>query len=115
MPRTPKLFLTHEERRKLIENPPKGAWIEKRSREGRIYYYMRWREGKEKFTLAITEEEAEEIRRRLKKECQLPNLEEFYQKLEKLAREGNEEAQYLLKRWKREKGIVRRVLELLSS
>lgn len=116
MPRTPKLVLREEERRRLLENPPKGAWIEKRVRDGRVYYYLRWREGKEKFTLSLTEEEVEEVKERLReRECVIPDIDQFMEMVRRKAEGGDEDAKYLLKRWKREKGIIGRVLKILAS
>ena len=60
--RRPVRRFSSEERRALILNPPKGAWIERRE-DGRIY--LRWREGRRKLSLRISEEEAEEVRRRI--------------------------------------------------
>ena len=113
--RRPKLMLDEEERKRLIENPPRNAWIEKKG----DYIYLRWREAGEQLSVRITEEEERIVREKLgrprrKARVEIPSLEEFIDEVKRLAEEGNEDAQKLLKRYKKEKATVKRVLRLLS-
>ncbi len=115
MGRMPKLFIREEERRRLVQNPPRGSWIERKVVNGVEYYYLRWEEGNEKYSVRISKEEAEEIRRQKERGARIPSFEEFMEKVERLAAEGNEDARKLLKRVKKERATIERVLRLLQA
>lgn len=46
-----------KERRLDITRPPPGAWIESVKASGRVYHYLKWREGGRRLSLRLSEEE----------------------------------------------------------
>ena len=106
----------------LLKNPPKGAWVERVIVKGRTYFYLRWREEGKKRSIKLTEEQAKAVKENLGKpknglgNCpNIPGYDEFVKIVEAKAREGNEDAQKLMKRIKKDKAVIERVLRLLSN
>ena len=105
----------------LLKNPPRGAWVERLVVKGHTYFYLRWREDGKKRSVKLTEEQVKEVKRNLGKpknglgKCpNIPNCEEFVRIVKEEASKGNEDAQKLIKRIKKDKAVIERVLKILS-
>jgi len=111
-----------DEREKLIKNPPVGAWIEAVRKPWRVYYYLRWREQGRKVGIRLKPEEVPLVRERLEISrlslvglAQLLDYERFARRVRELAESGDQDAQLVAKRLKKDRWIIKRVLKLLMK